>query len=406
MTDIYIVRHGETTANRNGLWQGATDSPLTDAGREQIKYLGKRFNMDRFDLVVSSDLGRATSTAEALGHSFEPSPLWREPDLGTWEGRTYDEVRAMSPKALAAYVRGEDVKLGGADRLSGVARRLAMAYRAAVEQVGPDGRVMIVTHGLAIAVLTGALLNTRRPNPLALPSNTGVVLLSSQEGRDRILVHNDTSHLPEPPVDFWPGTRIVFIRHGETMGNIEGRWQGQQDDGLTAEGRAQAAASVAGLPEMDVLYSSRLGRARETAAIIGASIGLEPKVVTGVEEFNFGEWEGMTSDEIKAAHPAQASRLFDDGEDIARGRTGETFAILQGRVRAAVLDLVERHPERTVGVVSHGGATRAFADHVLGLEFGARTGIASMRNTAYSRFALSDNGIRILEWNIASHLER
>ena len=165
MTDIYIVRHGETESNKAGLWQGATDSPLTATGQEQVSRLADRLRDRKFDAIVSSDLGRAQTTASALGHPFEVDAAWREPDLGVWEGKTYDEVRAMSPEDLDAFMRGEDVQLGGADRLSETADRLLVAYRELIAEVG-DGTALVVTHGLAIAVLTGVLLGTRRPNPL------------------------------------------------------------------------------------------------------------------------------------------------------------------------------------------------------------------------------------------------
>ena len=84
MTDIYIVRHGETTSNRDGLWQGVTDSELTTTGREQVERLSARLDAARFDAVIASDLGRTRATAAALNKPFETSPAWREPDLGDW----------------------------------------------------------------------------------------------------------------------------------------------------------------------------------------------------------------------------------------------------------------------------------------------------------------------------------
>jgi len=405
MSDIYIVRHGETSSNRAGLWQGATDSPLTPTGEEQIRRLAGRLRPFDFDAIVASDLGRAQSTAEALGKTFDSSARWREPDLGDWEGKTHDQVRAMSPEALEGFVRGEDVRLGGAGRLSDAATRLIQAYRDLVADIGPDGKALIVTHGLAIAVLTGVLLNTGRPNPLVLPGNTGLVHLSANGSEDRLHIHNDTTHLVEPPISHRRGTEVVFIRHGQTAGNVAGRWQGQQDGALTDEGRSQAKGAIAGLPELDALYTSRLGRAVETAEIIGGGLGLEPSVVPGVEEFGFGAWEGLTSEEIRAADPEQAHQLFDLGRDIVRGGTGETWARLKGRVAAAAQELAARHEGGRIGVVSHGGATRAFANEVLELGFEQRHTIAPMRNTGFSTFAVTPQAVRILQWNIAPHLE-
>jgi len=405
MTDIYIVRHGETESNKAGLWQGATDSPLTATGQEQVSRLADRLRDRKFDAIVSSDLGRAQTTASALGHPFEVDAAWREPDLGVWEGKTYDEVREMSPEDLDAFMRGEDVKLGGADRLSETADRLLVAYRELIAEVG-DGTALVVTHGLAIAVLTGVLLGTRRPNPLVLPGNTAMVHLSSNSGVDRLHLHNDHTHLVDAPISHRGGTELVFIRHGETVGNVESRWQGQQDGELNATGRAQAKGAVAGMPEFDVLYTSRLGRARETAEIIGEGLGMTPRVLDGVEEFSFGAWEGLTRDEIRQSYPQEAARVFDDGEDIRRGGDGETWAELVGRVAAAVASVAEEHEGRRVGIVSHGGTTRAYIDSVLRIPVGQRRIVAPLRNTAMASFGISPRGTRVLDWNIAPHLER
>jgi broad specificity phosphatase PhoE len=405
MTDIYIVRHGETTSNRDGLWQGITDSALTATGREQVERLSARLASTRFDAVVASDLGRTQTTAAALNKPFETSSAWREPDLGEWEGKTSEQVRQMSGPDMDKFMRGEDVRLGGAGTLSEAASRMIGAYRDLVGKVGPHGSALAVTHGLAIAVLTGVLFQTRFPNPLGMASNTGLLRLSSVAGSDRLHVHNDTTHLVDSPISHGRGTEVIFIRHGETFGNLEDRWQGQQDGALTDEGRAQAKAAVAGLPDLDVLYTSRLGRAVETAEIIGAGLGLTPTVVDGVEELGFGDWENLTTDEIRATDPEGAYRFFDLGEDIARGGNGETWAALQERVAATARDLADRHKGRRIGVVSHGGATRAFANQVLANEFSNRHAIAPMRNTAYATFEVGSELVRILHWNIAPHLE-
>jgi broad specificity phosphatase PhoE len=311
----------------------------------------------------------------------------------------------MSGPDMEAFMRGEDVRLGGAGTLSEAATRMIGAYRDLVARVGPNGSALAVTHGLAIAVLTGVLFQTRFPNPLAMASNTGLLCLTSVGGTDRLHVHNDTTHLVEPPISHGRGTEVVFIRHGETFGNLEDRWQGQQNGALTDEGRAQAKAAVAGLPELDVIYTSRLGRAVETAEIIGSGLGLTPSVVDGVQELGFGDWENLTTDEIRATDPDGAHRFFDLGEDITRGGSGETWAELKARVATAARDLAKRHKGRRIGVVSHGGATRALANQVLQNDFSTRHAIAPMRNTAYATFEVGSEMMRILHWNIAPHLE-
>ena len=91
---------------------------------------------------------------------------------------------------------------------------------------------------------------------------------------------------------------LYLVRHGQTAYNAERRLQGQLDIPLDDEGRRQAHALAERLyeagPRFDALYSSRLSRARETARVIGEKLGLEPFVIDGVEEINFGRFQGHT----------------------------------------------------------------------------------------------------------------
>ena len=406
MTDVFIVRHGETESNRSGLWQGVTDSPLTSRGATQVSQLARRLRGAEFDHVITSDLGRAVATASAVGEGFVTDAAWREPDLGAWEGKTYDEVKAMSNHDLEGFFRGDDVRLGGAERLSETAERLQGAFRALIERVGPDGKALVVTHGLAIAVLTGLLFSTKRPNPLAMPSNTALVHLRHGPGGDRLHVHNDHTHLEEPPLSHrGEVTEVVFIRHGQTEGNLAGQWQGQKDGILTDEGKRQAKRAATALPELDALLCSRLARARDTAEIIGEAIGLQPDVTEGVEELGFGHWEGLTRDEIRERYPEDAARVFDHGEDLPRGGHGETWRGLVERITGAVNRIAAAHPGKRVGVVTHGGTSRAFVDSILGVDSNPDRKVAPLRNTAHATFAIGERATRILDWNIAPHLE-
>jgi probable phosphoglycerate mutase len=150
-------------------------------------------------------------------------------------------------------------------------------------------------------------------------------------------------------------TEILLIRHGETLWNQQGRMQGQQDSPLTPVGMNQARQLARRLKavEFTALYSSDLGRAHQTARCIADETGHEVIAEPGLRERNFGIFEGLTNTEIKARHPADyevfAKRL---PEYCMSG--GESAAQFRERVVHTMERIVQRHPNETIVVVSHG----------------------------------------------------
>ena len=146
-------------------------------------------------------------------------------------------------------------------------------------------------------------------------------------------------------------TILLLARHGETEWNREERYQGHADPPLNDTGRAQAeelAERLAAEPIVAV-YSSDLRRAAETAAIVGARLGLPVAQKAGLREIEVGSWQGLTKAEI-------------DG----RPWDGETYEHHAERVTRALRDIAARHPGQTVLVVSHGGSLRRVQEAVLG----------------------------------------
>src|SRR5690348_7117717 len=99
--------------------------------------------------------------------------------------------------------------------------------------------------------------------------------------------------------------RILLARHGETVFNVEGRWQGQSDSPLTERGRAQAIELARALADERVaaVYSSDLGRSLDTATEVGAIHHLEVVADARLREIHVGEWTAKRRDEIEAAYP-------------------------------------------------------------------------------------------------------
>ena len=151
---------------------------------------------------------------------------------------------------------------------------------------------------------------------------------------------------------------VLLVRHGETDDNAADRFQGQLDTRLNDRGREQARELAGALASegLRALYSSPLARASETAAIIGAGIGLEPVLDRRLMEADSGDWSGRLYSEIIAAQPG-AFQAWRAADPAFRFPNGESVAEQAARV-ADALDDVRAGPLPAV-VVCHGGVIRA-----------------------------------------------
>jgi broad specificity phosphatase PhoE len=135
VTELILVRHGETDWNAAGRLQGHTDRPLSDYGREQARRLAEELAGDELDAIYASDLTRARETAEIVGAQLHLpvvlDPDLREKDWGNWEGLT-------STERVGVELVGESTD-NHQKRMLAALGRIAAKY--------PDGRVLVVTHG-------------------------------------------------------------------------------------------------------------------------------------------------------------------------------------------------------------------------------------------------------------------
>lgn len=154
---------------------------------------------------------------------------------------------------------------------------------------------------------------------------------------------------------------ILFVRHGESQNNSEGRLQGRNDSPLTERGRAQASTLAGWLAERgfrwSAAYASPLARAWETAEIVAERTGFpRPVVDEDLAEVGVGSLEAMTRDEIGARHPTFLTRALADLGDFSEFG-GEGYDSVQARVRRVLMRLEKAHREGAdrVLVVAHGG---------------------------------------------------
>jgi broad specificity phosphatase PhoE len=158
--------------------------------------------------------------------------------------------------------------------------------------------------------------------------------------------------------------RIILLRHGRTAWNAERRYQGQADPPLDEVGHAQAIESAALVAAMDpdLLVSSDLQRAEQTARRIASLTGLALTVDARLRERHLGHWQGLTRADVEARYPEEYADWL-AGRDVTR-RGGES----RQEVAARALSLLRELPEVELTVlVSHGATAMCLTAALLGL---------------------------------------
>jgi glucosyl-3-phosphoglycerate phosphatase len=184
-------------------------------------------------------------------------------------------------------------------------------------------------------------------------------------------------------------TTLLLARHGETDWNRDGRWQGLSDTRLNDRGREQARELAGQIDGVDVVYSSDLARARETADIVAERLGLEVRLDQRLRERGFGEWEGLNSGEIEERF-AEAHRLWKAGEGVG-AENAEPFDKFAARIHDFLDEILERHPGESVLVISHGGSIRVIHALAAGLDYVRdHRLIPGVPNCAVARYAARD----------------
>ena len=200
-------------------------------------------------------------------------------------------------------------------------------------------------------------------------------------------------------------TTVLFaVRHGETEWNHIGRQQGHLDSPLSESGIKQAHALANGLrgKGIEVIYSSDLGRAVQTAEIIGAKLDLRINFDPRLRERHLGSMQGMTRTAFREQFPKESVKLESGNPDyILPG--GESARQRFDRCIGCCIDLATRHPGGRVLLIAHGGVLNSMVRFALRIPL-ADPRSFSLFNAAINIFSVDSNGWRLDTWGEISHL--
>jgi broad specificity phosphatase PhoE len=203
-------------------------------------------------------------------------------------------------------------------------------------------------------------------------------------------------------------TRVLLIRHGQSLGNAERRFGGHTATPLSALGRAQAEATARALAseQVSAIYSSDLLRAVETAEPLAALTGLEIRLTSAFRERSVGQMEGLTFEEAAEKYPDEyAALLRRDFDHVLLG--GESYRQLLDRASRELDHAISEHRGGTIVVVSHTGAICILVLHLMGALDAPdlRPVWISSANCGISRFHIQHGGlIRVNALNDTRHL--
>jgi phosphoserine phosphatase len=325
---IVLVRHGLSSFNVEHRIQGRDDlSSLTASGQSQACATGAALRDLYLGAAYCSPLRRAADTARLLlaeqgqGLVAKQEEGLLEIDLAPWSGLLREELRERYPEQEQQWRQAPELlelqRPDGSPYLplqelidqARQFRHLLLERHAAalIDDQAPPQTVLVVAHNAILRCLLLALLQLPLSGFRRLRvDNCSISVLNVSKGGVQVESLNGVAHLGEPLPPKASGARLLLVRHGETDWNREGRFQGQIDIPLNANGRSQAEAAGNFLApvSIDRAYTSCMARPRQTAeAILSSHPGVPLTSSTGLVEIGHGLWEGCLEQEIAAGWP-------------------------------------------------------------------------------------------------------
>ena len=197
---------------------------------------------------------------------------------------------------------------------------------------------------------------------------------------------------------------IYIVRHGQTEWNLLGKTQGHGNSDLTPKGIEQAellSDSMTKYP-IDYIYSSDLGRAYQTAEIIGNKLNIEVEKTEALREMNFGTWEGRIIKDIIEEDP-ELYKMWRNEPHLAKIPQGETLSQIKERTDAFIKEINEKYDGKHIVLVTHSLCARIMLLSFLDSDVKNIYRI-NQANTALNIIELRDYGPVVMKMNDTTHI--
>ena len=201
-------------------------------------------------------------------------------------------------------------------------------------------------------------------------------------------------------------TEIYIVRHGQSTGNLEGRFMGHTDCGLSETGMRQAVnikSFFEGI-HIDAVISSDLKRAMDTALPTAQAHGLSIKAEAGFREIFAGEWEGMRFAEIAEKYPRQYGCWTGEFEKLQMPG-GESSAQLSERVNSALLHTAEEFAGKTIVIATHATPIQLMRLKIYGMELEKARSFPLVANASVTKLNYCDGAFSIEYADCRDHLD-
>lgn len=200
-------------------------------------------------------------------------------------------------------------------------------------------------------------------------------------------------------------TEIFLIRHGETVWNTKKLIQGQLDSPLTDNGIHQSNLLSHRIKKIDpdIIYTSDLKRAVDTANIINQHINKDIVEISGVRERHWGVFQGADWPKVKKFFPTQYKYYKNDSKNYIIPN-GESYNQVNKRTMESLIDIVENHRNKKIVIVTHGGIISPLIRFLLSIPYETHRKFM-ISNTSVTKLLYNDFGFSILSLGDVAHLE-
>ncbi|STO31745.1 Alpha-ribazole phosphatase [Fusobacterium necrogenes] len=203
---IYFIRHGETVWNTLRIFQGSSNSPLTEKGKKQAKKLGERLKNIEFTSFYSSPLGRTLETSRLIIGSknikIKTIDEFKEISVGKMEGVSREEFKTKFPEQFHNFFfnpKDYDPTPYSGETFSELLNRVEKGLKKVTDKHKKDDIVVIVTHGMTLKGIFKIIKNVSfdELGKLEVPQNTSLSIVDYTDGKYTIEMFSDISHLEE-----------------------------------------------------------------------------------------------------------------------------------------------------------------------------------------------------------------